>query len=294
VPEHRSLDPGGAALTLLLSALWGANPVAIKLGLSDMPPFRLALMRFGLSTIVIFGYAMASRRYDVLAIRKGEGKAIWSLGLLFVVQVALMNLGLERTTASHGVIMVNSYAIHTVVFAHFMIPGDRLTARKLAGVLVAYAGVIILFARSFMMSSSTLAGDLIVALSAILLGERIVYIAKIVQRVDPVRLMLYQSIIGSAGFFLIGFAVEADQSTRWTAVLAFSIVFQGAVIGGFNFLLNAWLLKIYRPSALATVALTTPIWGVLIAAAIGHEALTPDLLLSAILVVTGIAITMGR
>jgi drug/metabolite transporter (DMT)-like permease len=42
------------------------------------------------------------------------------------------------------------------------------------------------------------------------------------------------------------------------------------------------------------VALTTPIWGVLIAAAIGHEALTPDLLLSAILVVTGIAITMGR
>ena len=83
--------------------------------------------------------------------------------------------------------------------------------------LVAYAGVIILFARSFMMSSSTLAGDLIVALSAILLGERIVYIAKIVQRVDPVRLMLYQSIIGSAGFFLIGFAVEADQSTRWTA-----------------------------------------------------------------------------
>ncbi len=294
MPEHRSLDLSGAALALLLSALWGANPLAIKWGLSDMPPLRLALMRFALSTIAIFGYAMASRRYDVLAIRKGEGKAIWSLGLLFVAQIALMNLGLERTTASHGVIMVNAYAIHTVVFAHFMIPGDQLTARKLAGVLVAYAGVIILFARSYAQSSSTLAGDLIVALSAVLLGERIVYIAKIVQRVDPVRLMLYQSIIGSAGFFLIGFAAEADRPTRWTASLAFSIVFQGAVIGGFNFLLNAWLLRIYRPSALATVALTTPIWGVLIAAAIGHEALAPELLLSAFLVVTGIAITMGR
>jgi drug/metabolite transporter (DMT)-like permease len=294
VPEHRPIDFTGAALALLLSALWGANPVAIKLGLADAPPLRLALMRFVLSTIVILAYAMLTRRYDVLVIRAGEAKPIWSLGLLFVIQIALMNYGLERTTAAHGVIVLNSYAVHTVVFAHFMIPGDRLTPAKLAGVLIAYGGVIILFARSFSVSSSTLVGDLIVALSALLLGERIVYIAKAVQRLDPVRLMLYQSIIGSVGFFLIGLATEADRPTRWTSGLILSIVFQGAIIGGFNFLLNAKLLQIYRPSALATVALTTPIWGVLVAAAIGREGLTPDLLLSALLVVAGIALTARR
>ena len=294
MPEHRPIDLKGAALALLLSALWGANPVAIKLGLADMPPLRLALMRFVLSTIVIFGYAMGTGRYDVLAIRKGEARPIWSLGLLFVVQVALMNFGLERTTAAHGVIVLSSYAIHTVVFAHFMIPGDRLTPPKLAGVLIAYGGVIILFARSFSMSSTTLAGDLIVALSAVLLGERVVYIARAVQRLDPVRLMLYQSIIGNVGFFLIGLATEADRPTRWTSGLILSVVFQGAVIGGFNFLLNAKLLQIYRPSALATVALTTPIWGVLVAAAIGREALAPELLVSTLLVVAGIALTARR
>ena len=294
MPEHRPIDLKGAALALLLSALWGANPVAIKLGLADMPPLRLALMRFVLSTIVIFGYAMGTGRYDVLAIRKGEARPIWSLGLLFVVQVALMNFGLERTTAAHGVIVLSSYAIHTVVFAHFMIPGDRLTPPKLAGVLIAYGGVIILFARSFSMSSTTLAGDLIVALSAVLLGERVVYIARAVQRLDPVRLMLYQSIIGNVGFFLIGLATEADRPTRWTSGLILSVVFQGAVIGGFNFLLNAKLLQIYRPSALATVALTTPIWGVLVAAAIGREALAPELVVSALLVVAGIALTARR
>ena len=294
MPEHRPIDFTGAALALLLSALWGANPVAIKLGLAGAPPLRLALMRFVLSTIVILAYAMLTRRYDVLVIRAGEAKPIWSLGLLFVIQVALMNYGLERTTAAHGVIVLNSYAVHTVVFAHFMIPGDRLTPAKLAGVLIAYGGVIILFARSFSVSSSTLVGDLIVAVSALLLGERIVYIAKAVQRLDPVRLMLYQSIIGSVGFFLIGLATEADRPTRWTSGLILSIVFQGAIIGGFNFLLNAKLLQIYRPSALATVALTTPIWGVLVAAAIGREGLTPDLLLSALLVVAGIALTARR
>ena len=294
MPEHRPIDAKGAALSLLLAALWGANPVAIKLGLADMPPLRLAFMRFVLSAVVIFAYAMLTKRYDVLMIQRGEAKPIWSLGLLFVVQVALMNFGLERTTAAHGVIVLNSYAVHTVVFAHFLIPGDRLTPPKLAGVLIAYSGVVLLFARSFSLSSSTLAGDLIVALSAVFLGERIVYIAKAVQRLDPVRLMLYQSIIGSAGFFLIGFATEADRPTHWTAGLILSIVYQGAIVGGFNFLLNAKLLQIYRPSALATVALTTPIWGVLVAAAIGREGLAPELLLSTLLVVAGIALTAGR
>jgi drug/metabolite transporter (DMT)-like permease len=294
VPEHRPLDVTGAALALLLSALWGANPVAIKLGLADMPPLRLALMRFTLSATVIFAYAMLTGRYDVLAIRKGEARPIWSLGLLFVAQVALMNYGLERTTAAHGVIVLNSYAVHTVVFAHFLIPGDRLTPAKLAGVLLAYGGVILLFAGSFSMSSSTLVGDLIVAVSAVLLGERVVYIAKAVQRLDPVRLMLYQSIIGSVGFFLIGLAMETDRPTRWTTGLILSILFQGALIGGFNFLLNAKLLQIYLPSALATVALTTPIWGVLVAAIVGGEGLAPELLLSTLLVVAGIALAARR
>jgi drug/metabolite transporter (DMT)-like permease len=294
VLEHRSLDPKGAALALLLSALWGANPVAIKLGLSDVAPLQMALLRFVVSAVAISAYALASGRPDVLVIRPGEAKPIWSLGLLFVLQIALMNVGLERTTAAHGVIVLNSYAIHTVVFAHFMIPGDRLTPRKLTGVLVAYSGVIILFARSFTTSSSTLLGDLIVALSALLLGERIVYIAKTVQRVDPVRLMLYQSVIGSVGFFLISLAMEPDRPTRWTSTLILSILFQGVVIGGFNFVVNARLLQIYRPSALATVALTTPIWGVLIAAAIGGEGLAPELVVSTLLVVVGIALTMRR
>ena len=294
VLEHRSLDLKGAALALLLSALWGANPVAIKLGLADVAPLQMALLRFTVSALAIFAFAMASGRRDVLVIRSGEAKPIWALGLLFVLQIALMNLGLELTTAAHGVIVLNSYAIHTVVFAHFMIPGDQLTPRKLAGVLVAYGGVIILFARGFTTSSGTFAGDLIVALSAVLLGERIVYIAKTVRRVDPVRLMLYQSIIGSVGFFLISFAMEAGRPTRWTSTLILSILFQGVVIGGFNFVTNAWLLKIYRPSALSTVALTTPIWGVLIAAAIGGEGLAPEIILSTLLVVVGIALTMLR
>jgi len=294
VPVHRPLDVKGAVLALVLAVLWGANPVAIKLGLADVAPVRMAFFRFAVSAIVIFGYAVVTGRRDVLLIPRGQGKPIWSLGLLCVVQIALMNVGIDRTTAAHAVIMVNSYAVHTVVFAHFLLPGDRLTARKLVGVLIAYSGVVILFAPGFTGTEGTLVGDLIISVSALVLAERTIFIAKTVQRVDPVRLMMYQSIIGAAGLLLMSLMWDVDRPTRWTASLFLSILYQGALIGGFNFVLNAKLLRIYQPSAMATVALSTPIWGVLIAAVIAHEGLSPELLLASALVATGIGLTTWR
>jgi drug/metabolite transporter (DMT)-like permease len=291
VPVHRPLDVKGGILALVLAVLWGANPVAIKLGLADVAPLRMAFFRFAVSAMVIFAYAVTTRRGDVLLIPRGQGRPIWSLGLLCVVQVALMNVGIDRTTAAHAVIMVNSYAVQTVVFAYFLLPGDRLTARKLVGVLIAYSGVVILFAPGSTGTAGTLVGDLIIAVSALLLAERTVFIAKTVQRVNPVRLMMYQSIIGAAGLFLLSLIWDVDRPTRWTTGLLLSIVYQGALIGGFNFVLNAKLLQIYQPSAMATVALSTPIWGVLIAALIGHEGLSPELLLASTMVATGIGLT---
>lgn len=294
MPVHRPLDVKGAILALVLAVLWGANPVAIKLGLADVAPLRMAFFRFAVSAMVIFAYAVTTRRGDVLLIPRGQGKPIWSLGLLCVVQIALMNVGIDRTTAAHAVIMVNSYAVHTVVFAHFLLPGDRLTARKLVGVLIAYGGVVILFAPGSTGTGGMLVGDLIIAASALLLAERTVFIAKTVQRVDPVRLMMYQSIIGAAGLFLLSLIWDVDRPTRWTTGLLLSILYQGALIGGFNFVLNAKLLQVYQPSAMATVALSTPIWGVLIAALIGHEGLSPELLLASTMVATGIGLTTWR
>ncbi|HWN55067.1 MAG TPA: DMT family transporter [Methylomirabilota bacterium] len=294
MPVHRPLDVKAAILALVLAVLWGANPVAIKLGLADVAPLRMAFFRFSVSAMVIFAYAVTTRRGDVLLIPRGQGKPIWSLGLLCVVQIALMNVGIDRTTAAHAVIMVNSYAVHTVVFAHFLLPGDRLTARKLVGVLIAYGGVVILFAPGATGTGGTLVGDLIIAVSALLLAERTVFIAKTVQRVDPVRLMMYQSIIGAAGLFLLSLIWDVDRPTRWTTGLLLSILYQGALIGGFNFVLNAKLLQVYQPSAMATMALSTPIWGVLIAALIGHEGLSPGLLLASTMVATGIGLTTWR
>jgi drug/metabolite transporter (DMT)-like permease len=294
VTSLRSLDAKGALISLFLAALWGGNPIAVKVALADAPPLRLAWMRFLIGGVTILAWALWTRRAGLFRWRPGEWRVIWSLGLLFAVQIGLMNYGIALTSAAHGTVLLNAYAVHTVVLAHFFIPGDRLTVAKLLGVLVAYGGLVVLFGRDFALAGGTLLGDLVVSASALLLGERIVYMARAVQKIDPVKLLIGQSAIGTAFFLLASLVWESGTPTRYTPALAASLFYQGAVVAGFNFLVNTWMLQIYRPSVLASTALTTPIFGLLIARAITGDPLTPALLLSGAMVALGIGITTWR
>ena len=290
----RPLDWRGAATALILAGLWGANPVAVKVGLADAPPLRLAFFRFVLGGLVVLAYARWLRHPGLFDVRRGEWRVLISLGVIFSVQIGTMNVGIGLTTASHGAVILNSYAVHAVVLAHFMIPGDRLTLAKVGGVLIAYSGIVLLFARDFSFRSETLVGDLVVAGSAVLLAERVVYMARAVQRFDPLKLLVFQSAIGSACFLLASLALESEIPTRWTPALATSLFYQGAVVAGFNFIVNSYMFKVYLASALATCSLTTPLFGVLIAAAVTGDQLSPLLLLSSVMVAAGIGLTVRR
>jgi len=57
VPPLRPLDWRGASTAIFLAVLWGGNPVAVKVGLVDAPPLRLALFRFALGGLTILAYA---------------------------------------------------------------------------------------------------------------------------------------------------------------------------------------------------------------------------------------------
>ena len=68
--------------------------------------------------------------------------------------------------------MLNVYAVHTVVLAHFLIPGDRLTARRAGRRDRAYVGIVLLFAGERPARGASLLGDALVFASAFLLAER--------------------------------------------------------------------------------------------------------------------------
>jgi drug/metabolite transporter (DMT)-like permease len=288
--DRRDVDSSGALLALLTSVLWGGNTVAIKLGLADAPPLRLAWMRFVVGGLTVAIWALLTGRLAGLRITRSEWRPLIVLALIFTAQIGSMNIGTSLTSAAHASVLLNLYSVHTVVLSHFLIPGDRLTMRRLSGVVVAYAGLVILFAGQHGGGSASLLGDAIVFVSAFLLAERLVYLARAVQQLDPVKLLLSQAAIGTA-FFIAGSALTETAETAWSPRLVASVAYQGILIAGFNFIVNLRLLRRYRPSSLVPFFLTQPIFGVIAAALLTGEPLTWQLLVAGVAVAIGMGFT---
>lgn len=286
----RNVDLKGASLALLICVFWGISPATVKIALSDVAPIRLAAIRFLVGGVVILLWGWRTGRLAGIRIASGEVRPLVVVALLLTAQVACMNLGTERTSAAHAAVILNSYGVHMVILAHFQIPGDRLIWRRLTGIVVAYAGIVALFARQVPGGGATLAGDAIVFVSSVLLAERTVYLARAVRHLDPVKLLLAQAVIGS-GVFSIYAAIAEPRPTQWSPTLIAIIAFQGVVLAGFNFVVNLWLLQRYRSTALAAFFLTQPVFGVLAAAIMTDDRLTPELIVASLAVTAGIWLT---
>ena len=225
-----------------------------------------------------------------MTIARAERLPLLVVGLIFTAQIGLMNVGTALTSAAHGSVVLNLYAVHTVVLAHFLIPGDRLSGRRLGGVLVAYGGIVLLLAGDRGSVGSSLLGDALVFVSALLLAERQIYLARAVQRLNPVKLLLAQATVGTVSFIALSALLETE-ATRWTWRLAASLGYQGILVAGLCFVVNLWLLGRYRPSALAALFLTQPIFGVLLAALVAGDPLSLQLLIACLAVALGIALS---
>ena len=256
----------------------------------DAPALRLAALRFVVGGLVIALWAWWTGRLAGFRIEPHEWRPLIVIALIFTAQIATMNVATALTSAAHGSVVLNMYAVHTVILAHFLFPGDRLTPRRLLGALIAYGGIVLLFAGEGAGHGATLVGDAIMFVSAFLLAERTVYLARAVHHLDPVKLLLSQAVIGVA-IFLAGSAAFEPAATRWTLSLAGSLAYQGGLIAGFCFVVNLWLLRRYRPSGLAVFFLSQPIFGVVAAAFFTGDPLTATLLVACLAVVAGIALT---
>jgi drug/metabolite transporter (DMT)-like permease len=282
--RHRPLTLPSALFTLLLTGLWSGLGVAIKFGLEDAPALRLGWLRFVLGAVTVLLWALWTRA-DLVP-KRGETFALLAVGVMFCLELATMNIGLEKTTASHAAVVLASYSVWMAVFAHFQIPGDRLTRRKLLAVLVSYSGIVVIFVQGFTISTDLLVGDLLMLASALVLAEDQVYSARVAGHIDIARLVLVRFALGLA-VFVPASALLEHAAWSWTPRLGASLFYQGVVIAGFGFIGNQWLLKHYLPSQIAVLALIGPVASILLAWALLGETPAPMIWLGTGLVTVG-------
>lgn len=267
--------------------------MAVKLGLEAFPPLWSGFLRFALGCLCVLAWARYAR-IPVLPAR-GEWPALLALGALFTLQIALMNVGFGATTAANGAVLIATNPLFGILFAHFLIPGERVSAARALGVAVAFGGVALVLTRGAGLAQPLgSAGDWIVLASACLLGLRLALSGRLLRSMNEVRLTLWQMLVSLPLFLAGALAWEEIVWERIGPAPLAGILYQGIVVAGLAFTVNFYLMRRYSPSVMISFNFVAPVAGVLLGIAILGERLTPGLAGGMALVALGLALIARR
>ncbi len=261
-----SVPLGAVLVSIVIHSLWGGNPVAVKFSLLAFPPLTTAFLRFaiGIACIALWARWRGIR----LLPEKGEWRALWLLAVLFAVQIGAMNVGFDRTTGAMGSVLIATNPLFAVMFAHFLIAGDRMTPAKALGLAVAMAGTSLALVADADIAGLEFgaAGNWIVLSSAVMLGLRLSLSARFVRRIEPTRVAMWQMVLSLPMF---GIGALAFEEIAWNQVGAGPIaglLYQGVVIAGVGFTVSYHLMRRYTPSVMMSFNFVSPGAGVLFSA----------------------------
>jgi drug/metabolite transporter (DMT)-like permease len=141
---HRTLTSFVFLTTIVL--LWAGSFIFIRLALKEISPVTLALARFSLATPTLLVFTLFTRqaRQTFRAALRKDFVLFSALGLTGVTLLYIFQfLSLRLISATEGSILINFHVIFAMLLsAAFM--GEQLTRTKLAGVLLAFAGVVVI------------------------------------------------------------------------------------------------------------------------------------------------------
>ncbi|MBK9349385.1 MAG: DMT family transporter [Sulfuritalea sp.] len=276
---------GAFALMVLLCAVWGFQQVAMKIATAEISPIMQAALRSGLGAVLVF--AWARWRGVVLFGRDGSLRPGLLAGMLFGLEFVFIFVGVERTTVSRMVVFLYTAPCFTVLGLHFFVPGERMAWRQWAGVMLAFAGLVLAFIDKA--SGGDVLGDFFGVLAALFWAATTVLIrATSLARVTATKVLLYQLVVSAAVMFPLSWLVGERGIAVLSAPTLWAMAYQIVIVAFASYLAWFWLLTRYLAGRLLVFSFLTPLFGVGFGMVLMFDRPSLHFILAAAMVVGGI------
>ena len=277
-----------ALLIVFICVLFGGNAVAIKFSLQGLGGFTAAGLRFGTASMIIILWARFTET-PLRLTRRQVGQTLFLSGI-FVCQLSLFYHGLERTTASHGVLISNVLPFFVLILAHFFIPGDRITLKKALGMVFGFAGVLFLFFDAAGLDANLKTGDIMVLCAVGLWSISAVRVKQINAGYNAIQITLYPMMFAVPFFLLAGFFWDEQMISNVEPPVILAMIYQTFVTASFGFLVWNNLLQRFGATALHSFLFIMPLAGVMAGVTFLDETVTPYLAASILFIVLGVMV----
>ena len=279
----------GPALYVLLCLIWGSTWIVIKVGYGGLGPFNVAGLRFVIAGAVMAAVAQATR------VRWPRGREEWTavviVGLMmFAGDYGLIYWAEQYIESGLTAVLFATLPLMTLFIARAYLPGERITAGKLASSVLALAGTVALFADRLQLDA-TATRPMLAVLGAVLCAA----VASVVSKRDAhhipsASLNATSMLIGAAVLLAVavahgeGVRVPSDAGT-WAAVIYLALA--GSVLA---FLAYFSLLKTWSVMSLSFISVFTPVIALLLGFVFLDEPLTAWKVGGAALILVAVAL----
>ncbi len=257
---------GTRTIWIVLILVWGSTWLFIKVGLEDLPPFTFAGIRFVIALVPL--YALAALRGARMPSKLSDWWLLSATGFLtFTCGYGLVFWGEKYLSSGLTAVYYTTYPLVGLLFAHWLIPSEPLSARRLSGALLALAGVVVIFADQLHLQGPMAAwGSLAVLLSALGGALSGVLLKSRGGHLDPLVVSLSQMTIGGLPLLAAGLLIDGNPlALNWTPKAVFSLFYLALVGTSLAFVLWYRLLQ----ATMVTRAQFMPVLNTLVAVLLG-------------------------
>lgn len=281
-------------LLILLAALWGPSFLFIKVAVSEIPPLTLVLGRVSIAAVLLTLFLWAQGK------TLPHSRTVWRhlavMGFVHnTIPFVLFGWGEQYIDSAMASILNGTTPLFTIILAHYFIADDRLTPAKLMGVLIGFAGLLLLITPSLTDGVQvTTWGLLAVALAAALYGVAIVYSRNHLRGLPPLVAPAGQMIMATIYLLPLSLLVDRPFSLPPLSLPVLGSMLALGVLGtAVAFVVYYRLLETAPASYVSMTTYLIPVFGVILGMLVLKEQLTWHSYAGFALILLGVMIVNG-
>ena len=274
-----------------LTVIWGSSFLWIKLAVREVGPLTVVTIRLAFAVLVLLIFLMARRP----AVPRGA--RMWTVllaqGLMSTAVPWMLITWAEQYIDSAVATVLNATVpMFTIVIAHYALRDDRITPRRLVGLLVGFAGVLVLVHEDirigFGSGGLVLLGNLAMLLSSAFYAVSNVFARAKLRGVPSIVQAFYTMLLADAVMWAVAPVVETPFTLPTLGLTWFAIAWLGVLGAGIAYVIFYYLLHTIGPTRISMVTYTIPVVGVTLGVVFLDERLDWSLVVGTVLIVSGV------
>jgi drug/metabolite transporter (DMT)-like permease len=283
------LKPKHWLVFILLGAIWSSSFMWIKIAVQEVGPNTLVAFR------VLFGLLFAIVVIFIQRVQLPRSFRVWSpllvLGLINVaIPFFLISWGEQSIDSAVASILDATVPLFTILIAHYLLRDDKMTLPKVLGLLLGFAGVVVLMSKDVGASFGSLLGQLAVVLASVFYAVSAVFARRTTEDTPGILRSAGPLVSATVVMWLATFFIESPVEIPQKGITWIALLFLGILGSGLAFVMLYYLIHEIGPTRTSMVTYLFPLGGVILGVAFLNEELSWQLLVGAALIVVSLAV----